>query len=307
MIELPPDELRSVFGATAVRAVESLRPRPHGATVGVWRVTVGESSAVLKLLRHGAAPNPNWASSTDASHPRWWRRELDTLASGTLDELRPDLRPAALLHAADRADGSLALWLEDLGAAPVWTVADLAGVAERLGRAQSRVRPELTRGFLRAYLEPRTAHLVEPFASRRDELLARLDAMPHALSHFDLHPANLFRAEGGIAVIDWAYCGSGPIGADAGVLAADAVFDECVPAEQSAALITAVRDGFCRGLGDAELAAAAAEVFAVGTALRYSWVEAWVEGRFGPPPEPRRADAARRGYAALRALAAAHL
>ena len=49
-------------------------------------------------------------------------------------------------------------------------------------------------------------------------ILARLDAVPQTLSHFDFHPANIFPGNGATAVIDRAYCGCGPIGTDAGHL-----------------------------------------------------------------------------------------
>jgi hypothetical protein len=234
---VPRDEARAVFGSEDCAKVEPLRPRPLGATVGVWRVNVSGKSAVLKLLRLGAGSNVNWAASPEPDHPRWWRRELFALEDGLLDVLRPELRPPTLLHAADRPDGSLALWLEDLGAPAKWTIEALARVAGLLGVAQRRAVNKqpgvLPRGFLRAYLELRIPHLAEPFASQRERILSRLDALPQTLSHFDFHPANIFRADRTTAVIDWAYCGCGPVGADAGVLAADALADEVVPHHQA--------------------------------------------------------------------------
>lgn len=306
MSDIPADELSAVFGAAAVTDVEPLRPRSLGATVGVWRIRSGRRSAVLKLLRVDASPNPNWRSSPDPEHPRFWRRELEALRSGAVAALPPDLRAPELLHAADRPDGSLALWLEDLGAPERWTIQDLARVAERLGRVQSRVRDDLTRGFLRVYLEPRAAHLADPFRARRDELLERLDAKPHALAHFDFHPGNLFRGGDDFAVIDWAYCGSGPIGADAGVLAADAVFAGDYPLDEVETLIGRVWEAFSSGL-DSDLLADAHEVYALATALRYAWVGAWVAGRFGPAPAPERARAVLRGRDVFAALAQPYL
>src|SRR5207248_300059 len=108
--ELLATEIAAVLGTETVESVESLRSGPLGATVGVWRVRAGGGSAVLKLLRHEAGTSPNWASSLDPSHPRWWRREYETLTSGVLDRLQPELRAPRLLLSADRPDGSLALW-----------------------------------------------------------------------------------------------------------------------------------------------------------------------------------------------------
>jgi len=289
---VPPEEALAVFGSDDRATVEPLRPRPLGATVGVWRVTVSGTSAVLKLLRLGAGSNVNWAASPEPGHPRWWRRELFALQDDFLDVLRPELRPPVLLHAADRPDGSLALWLEDLGPPATWTIEALARVAGLLGvaqrRAVSRLPAALPRGFLRAYLEPRISHLAEPFASQRETILSRLDALPQTLSHFDFHPANIFPAEQITAVIDWAYCGCGPVGADAGVLAADALADEVIPADQAPRLVNAIWEAYRDGLADEALADAAAEVYGLGTALRYAWFPAWVAGEYGPQPDERR-------------------
>ena len=279
--------MEAVFGGDHVDGAEALRPRPLGATVGVWRVSVGDSSAVLKLLRLGASPNLNWASSSQPAHPRWWRREEAVLRSGVVRELQPELRPPRLIHTGEREDGSLSLWLEDLGPPASWTVDRIAGVARLLGAAQARIakrgRPDgLARGFLRAYLEPRRPHLAEPFAARREEILAELDEAPQTMCHFDLHPANVFPAEAGTAVIDWAYCGVGPLGSDAGILASDAVADEVISPEDAERLADVVWDGYREGLGDERLAAEAARVYWLGTALRYSWLPAWSAGTYGP-------------------------
>jgi Phosphotransferase enzyme family len=295
------DEALAVFGCGEVASVEPLRPRPHGATVGVWRVRVADRSAVLKLLRLDAGSNINWAASPEPDHPRWWRRELVVLRDDLVNVLRPELRPPTLLHSADRPDGSVALWLEDLGLPPAWTVEALARVARLLGVAQRRAAAylpaALPRGFLRAYLEPRIAHLAEPFASSRETILARLDAAPQTVSHFDFHPANIFPSNGTTAVIDWAYCGCGPVGADAGVLASDALADELVPPEDAALLVNAVWEAYRDGLADDALADAAAEVYALGTALRYAWFPAWVAGEYGPRPDERRSRGAVAAYA----------
>lgn len=305
------EEALAVFGSDELASVEPLRPRPHGATVGVWRARVADSSAVLKLLKLGAGSNINWAASPEPDHPRWWRRELVVLQGELVDVLQPELRPPALLHAADRLDGSLALWVEDLGQPAAWTLDALARVARLLGVAQRRAVAQLPtglpRGFLRAYLEPRIPHLAEPFASLRETILARLDAVPQTLSHFDFHPANIFPANGTTAVIDWAYCGSGPIGADAGVLASDALADELVPPEQAPLLVDAIWEAYSDGLADEGLADAAAEVYALSTAMRYAWFPAWLAGEYGPKPDERRSGGVVAAHATFAERAADYL
>ena len=308
---VPRDEALAVFGSDQIASLEQLRPRPLGATVGVWRVRVGDRSAVLKLLRLGAGSNVNWAASPEPGHPRWWRRELVVLRDGLVDVLRPELRPPTLLHTADRPDGSLALWLEDLGPPAAWTIEALARVARLLGVAQRRAVAHLPmalpRGFLRAYLEPRIPHLAEPFASLRETILRRLDAAPQTLSHFDFHPANIFPADCATTVIDWGYCGCGPLGTDAGVLASDALADELVPPEHAAALVNAIWEAYCDGLADEALAGAAAEVYAVGTAMRYAWFPAWLAGEYGPKPDKRRSRGAAAAHATFAERATEYL
>jgi hypothetical protein len=308
---VPAREALAVFGAENVDHVEPLRPRPLGATVGVWRVRAANTSAVLKLLRLGAGSNINWAASPDPEHPRWWCRELVVLRDHMLDAMRPELRPPDLLHTAGRPDGSVALWLEDLGSPATWTIEALADVARLMGVAQRRVLDELPQalpnGFLGAYLEPRASHLAEPFASRRVEILRRLDAAPQTLCHFDFHPANVFLVGSETIVIDWAYCGSGPIGADAGVLASDALADGVVPPEQGAPLVEAIWRAYREGLADDKLARDAAEVYALGTALRYAWLPAWAAGQYGPPPNERRCQGATAAHLAFAHLASGYL
>jgi hypothetical protein len=276
----------------------------------VWRVRAGDGSAVLKLLRLGASPNENWAASPEPDHPRWWRRELAALQAGVPDLMVPELRPPRLLHSAERSDGSLALWLEDLGPSPSWTIEAVADVARLLGSAQGRIArrpPRLAQGFLRAYLEPRRAHLTGPVAAHVDDVLDRLDRLPATLCHCDLHPANVFPRAAGTVVIDWAYCTLGPLGADAGVLASDALADGVVDAAAADDLVARVWEAYGQGIGDEELAACAAEGYALATALRYAWFPAWIAGRYGPQPDDDRRAGAQAAYDAFGRLASRYL
>jgi hypothetical protein len=75
---------------------------------------------------------------------------------------------------------------------------------------------------------------------------------------------------------------------DAGVLASDALADELVPPEQAALLVNAIWEAYRDGLADEALAGAAAGVYALGTAMRYAWLPAWLAGEFGPKPDERR-------------------
>lgn len=275
MTPIPPGELEAVFGSAAdAETVESLRQRPFGSTAGVWRVRVGGGSAVLKLLRLGAAPTPRWLSQPEPQDPYYWRREPLVYESGVLEGLG-DLRAPALLGLHERPDGSLALWLEDVPAAPPWSPERLGSFARRLGRAQALLAADppaaewLARDWLHAYL---LLHEVDD--PERDEVLARLGALPHAVSHNDLHPANVLGDDASV-VVDWAYCGLAPLGLDAGVLVADGVADLAIPAAEADDAADAVWAGYAGGLREGGFEGPLEEIrwaFLRGTALRLSWL-----------------------------------
>lgn len=218
--------------------MEDLRGRSFSSAVGVWRVQAGERSAVLKLLRLNAGPHPQWPSQPDADDTHYWLREPLAYASGVLDVFGVP----RVLGQIDRGDGSVALWLEDAGdPIPQWTPEQFEVVARRLGSAQAQLRgfdaPWLAHGWLREYLR---LHELE-----YDE---GLDELPTTLCHHDFHPNNVL--DSGL-VIDWAFCGVGPIGSDAGVLVADGLADAWFPPEDIDAVFDAVWRGYTDGLGDA--------------------------------------------------------
>jgi hypothetical protein len=258
---VPPGELELVFGRSEADAVEALRPHPFASAAGVWRVRSAGDSAVLKLIALNAGPPSRWASRPDPGDPYYWRREPLAYASGLLEPFGvPRLRAMV-----ERQDGSVALWLDDGGDPPAWTPELLGDAARRLGFAQARASfdaPWLGRGFLREYL---ALHAV----TSGEATLARLDAMPATLCHNDMHPANVL--EGGL-VIDWAYCGIGAPGLDAGVLAADGLADEAFPVEEAEAVAAAVWDGYLAGLDGAFDEDDVRFAFVHGTALRLSWL-----------------------------------
>ena len=275
LIELPPRELDAVLGGSRpAPEFESLRPRGLASTVGVWRVRRAGRSAVLKLIRLGAAPVPRWPSEPDPSDPYYWRREASIYESRVLDCLE-SLRGPDLLRTFEREDGSVAIWLEDVPASPPWTSERLGAFARRLGRAQAtfarRLPHEtlLPRGFLRRYLQ-----LHEVGGADCEAVLAQLDALPHTLAHNDLHPANVHGD--GTVVLDWAFGGLAPLGLDAGVLVGDGVADDLIRAQQADAAGTAVWDGYSAGLHDAGFDGdvdAIRWAYLRGTALRLSWLD----------------------------------
>jgi hypothetical protein len=289
-VNIPRAETEAVFGGAEVTTVEPIGDATPAATAGVWQVSAGSADAILKVVRHDAGGNERWPSSEDESSPYFWRREPLVYASGLLDGIAP-LRAPRYLLLAGRPDGSFALWLENAGAHPAWTVERLGEVAHDLGLMQGRTAQDppgyrwLSRGWFRAYLDLR-ARWVEPYRdgphtdevqriwAERDAILAAVDAAPQTLCHFDFYPSNLF-GESETTVIDWAYCGLGALGLDAGTLVVDAIFDGVLAVDQAPELREAVWSGYVEGLAESGVAFdedALRFVFLAATALKYTWI-----------------------------------
>ena len=195
----------------------------------MWHVEAGGDRAVLKVV-HDRGEDDRWPARAEPADPYYWKREPLAYVSGVNAPFGAPLLRACV----ERSDGSIALWLDDCGEAPPWTLAALCDAAERLGRAQARPVPEqpwLGPGFLAEYLR---LHGVEHDA-------AGLDDLPQVLCHNDFHPGNVV---GGGAVVDWAYCGIGGAGMDAGVLAVDALADEVVDRVDPEAVYAAYVRGY---------------------------------------------------------------
>ena len=296
---LPPGEVEAVFGGAEVVGAELLGHATPAATEGVWRVRTGDDSAILKVVRHDPAGHERWPSSEDESSPYFWRREPLAYESGLLDSLG-GLRAPRCRLSAERPDGSVALWLEDVGAHPEWTPERMRRIARDLGLMQGRAaadpprEPWLSRGWFRAYLDLR-ARWIEgyrdgPFAEevrriwvRRHEILDRVDAAPQTFCHFDFYPSNVFGEDETIA-IDWAYCGLGALGLDAGNLLPDAIFDGFVPIDEAPVFATPSGTATLAGLADSGFAVDLDElryVFLAATALKFAWIPgtAFARGR----------------------------
>ena len=312
---IPVGELTEVFGPAHDDAgevvVERLYEPVASASVGIWRVRLGDRSAVLKLVAHSPGGSENWRSGPDPSHWYYWRREVLAYETGLLRSLPGRLRAPRCSRVATRPDGSIALWLEDLGdsTATDWSIERYGIAARHLGQTQGSFLTTtplphddwLSRGWLHAYLgqrdgdfallrdpsvrsDPRvTAHVPdsmadEAIALRQDQrlFLDVIDRMPKTLCHLDLHPANLF-ADGADATvaIDWSFVGIGAIGEDAGNLVPDAVLDFHVPPEQIDDLHHAIRDGYEVGLRDRGWSGARDTVtlaMSATIAAKYAWI-----------------------------------
>jgi hypothetical protein len=236
---------------------------PPEATAGLWTVTAGGDRAVLKVIRLGGDAGSRWPSSPDPLDPYYWRREALAYASGLLE---PFGAPVLRAEVA-RDDGSVALWLEAVADTEPWTSERFARVARRVGRAQAGEAPAdawLARHWLARYLH---LHGIAP-----GPVHAALEQLPQTLCHHDLHPANVLDGD---RIVDWAYCGAGARGSDAGVLVADGLADQVFAGDVVDEVADAVWNGYVAGLRDAGWNGDEAEVrfaFARGTALRLSWL-----------------------------------
>ena len=251
--------------------MHDLRGKRFASTMGVWRVVSDGRAAVLKQLALGAGGTRTWPSEAGVESTHYWRREVEVYERG-LQSGVPFRLPAATVF--ERDDGSVALWLEDVGDPEPWPDADIVDVARRLAAMPSLVEGPrwFARDWLSRYLELRAYRFDPelPFWRRRDEIVARVEAGPRVLVHNDFHPGNIFRPGGDPVVIDWAFCGLGVPGSDAGVFAGDFLFDGFYSPEEAEHLIDPVWDAYSEAL-EPELVPEAEFTYFVGNALRYGW------------------------------------
>ena len=272
----PPDELGAVFGPEhgPVEAEPLGRGAP-AATAGVWLVRAGSHAAVLKLVHHDPDGHPRWPAVAEPEHPYDWRREVCAYESGFLERL-----PAPrCLACFERADGSVALWLEAL-TKPIRTIDGYGLAARRLGLIQAAFAIALprerwlSRRWLRAYLDLRL-ELTGPRSVEREAALRALEAGPQTFCHLDFYPENLFGDGDAPVLVDWAYCGIGALGEDPGNFVPDALLDGFVAADQADELLRAVWDSYRAGLADAGWAGderAVRFAFSATPWLKYEWV-----------------------------------
>lgn len=280
------------------------------ASGGIWRLSGHDWSVVLKLVRHSAEGNTMWLSGQDVAHWYYWRREVLAYTTGLLDVLTGELRAPTCYLAAEDEGGLVRLWLEDVKGLPghEWPLERYRLASRHLGRAQGafavsgapRAEPWLSRDWLRAYVQRRAAGFSPgddgaawahpllagvlpdpPVAGLRrlwddgQVFLATVDRLPRTLCHLDLHPANLFDANGQTVLIDWSFVGIGAIGEDAANLVPDSVLDFHVAPEQIDELWELVVEGYLEGLADGGWDGDSGLIrrgMAASIAAKYAWI-----------------------------------
>ncbi len=297
------EELTRLGAPDRAPVVDSLYEPVASATRGVWRVRVDQNwSAVLKVLHPSLEDgHPMWRAGLEETHWYYWKREALALTSGVV-QATPGLRMPVCLGAFERADGTVAVWLEDLcDAQPgsAWTVGRYEGAARAVGNWQGSYvaagtlprHAWMSHDWLRSYVARRepmmseisnAAHLDAECKkaavllwANRAPMLAFLDTLPRTVCHFDLHPKNMFQHDHDIVLIDWAFVGIGALGEDPATLIGDAVFDFHVAPERLDELAEVVVDGYASGLNDAgiEIDLETLRLWIdIGTLVRNTWI-----------------------------------
>ncbi|MFB9239181.1 phosphotransferase family protein [Plantactinospora siamensis] len=281
----------------------------NAATGGIWRVRRDGRSAVLKIATppgHHPDPPAHWTAEDDPGHWNYWRREMLAYAEGLAGSVYAGggIRAPELLELVERADGSVALWLEDVVGrpGPSAEVADLADLARRLGVAHATWLGSLpavdwlARDWLGDYVRTRPAADRPPWDhpvavgewpaelrirlrdlwARREDYLAAAAELPRTLCHHDVWPMNLVLTASGPVLLDWTALGPGPVGEDAANLILDTFLDGLVPVDRLPAVTSAVVDGYLAGLGDAVDPALVRRAIALTAAVKYCWLGPWM-------------------------------
>ena len=299
-------EVREVLGGVPTQIA---RLGHSSVTRGVWRVESAGATAVVKVL---AAPGPGAGPGAhDPASTSYWLREALVYAGGLPGPYRDaGVRCPALIRRVDRADGDVALWLEDVRGVPAdrWTLDDFDRALRRLGRAQGAYLAGAplpsagweSRGFLRSYLFRRRAeydvllatddawrhpaiarHFDSGFRDElrrlradRERLLGFVEAAPATFAHLDAWPDNLFDHGDELVLVDWGFAGIGSAGEDPGNLVPDSVFDLRHPASILRDLDGAVFTGYVAGLREAgwDGDERLIRLGMTATACKYDWI-----------------------------------
>jgi hypothetical protein len=282
------------------QAEELLHNSGNEVAGAIWRVTGDGGTAILKI-----------ATPRRAGPPRTWPRAT-TQGTGTTGGAKPSrtavcwppprtrASPVRTCSMCRSADGSVALWLQDVPGAPGTSagVDALADVAYRLGAGHARwlerpAEPWLARDWLCDYTlaqgpggdldwdvpiaagawPDRLRRDLRTTWERRHDLLAAADRLPRTLCHHDVWPMNLVLPGSAAPVLlDWAFTGPGAKGEEAANLALDAFWDGLADLGLLDEVIAAVSDGYRRGPGGAVDDDTVRRAVMVTGAAKYFWI-----------------------------------
>jgi hypothetical protein len=215
-------------------------------------------AVVVKVVRAPAEGAPGAARALVEGEQEYWRREPLVYGSGLREELPEGLRAPRCFGVDEPEDGAIWVWLEDVRddyaqRGERWPAARYVTAARHAGRlnglyAVGRAMPRYgwlcadQLGSWCARFEASTRRALEPevwehpllvaagagpkelaagvgrLIGDRERLMAALERVPRTLCHQDYWRRNLFAVGEETVAVDWAFTGTGPLGAEAGTL-----------------------------------------------------------------------------------------
>lgn len=260
----------------------------------------------------------------DKRHWNYWKREYLTYRSDVPNRFaQAGVHTPAFLGAIE-APAAVTMFLEDCDLTPAtsWPVSSYCVAARDLGRVQGDLasRDEIAdrSWFCANYIadyalekpfdrrlvtsdeiwadllktEVVTPHMRDRqigFARSEQRLLSLLTMAPRTLCHNDYWTENLFGGSAGTTtVIDWAFVGIGPMGADVANMVASAGFDAFVAAEELEPFSDQVLDAYIAGLREAGWKGDETSVRLgyLAAAAKYAWVVAAMLTSSAMPEHP---------------------
>ncbi len=261
---------------------------------------------VLKVIQSPANRGlENFGEGDDPHHWNYWRREPRLYQSGLLDRLPPGLAAPACCGVREWDDRVTWIWLEAVTGAGGWTLADLSGLARRLGHLNGRFagpenlpaapflgrrvhaqllrparplqgllfdersQPRWEHPLLAALFPPDRPNPCRQFWTAGDRFVELIDRLPATWCHGDCTPNNFLRRtrpDGSAELVALDWALS-----NIGVLGQDlgqltyGCFDR-FPAAEIDAVSAALLESYLAGLAEMGCAAAAREV-RLGAAL----------------------------------------
>lgn len=224
------------------------------------------------------------ASSDDPAHSNYWKREMLLYQSALLDDL-PGIAAPRCFGVVERGD-TASIWLEDIrGAVPApWPLERYYWVAYRLGILNGHylvgtslpsdkfLSRRWVEGFVASWDPVRAAipqvqdhpdfqqvwpgSTLERFTGllgERETFHAVLNELPHTFCHLDVFHNNLMvrpdsSGDEQLVLVDWAFVGLAPIGAELAPLIAAPPFFSGEDAHRMPEAEGAAFEGYCDGL-----------------------------------------------------------